>query len=279
MGATAEIAWNESVRFSAENAQNSTALNMGTMYLAAEEGQSITFHNTTLDTLDGTLYLGKDAAGKTHATTLSFTGNSAATNVSSLSGVSTELSGLSLSLNSISSKQGEMVSVDNLNVSTDTDLVVNGLVLGSNVQLAEKDEAHALTLSNVVVDLGNTQYTIQQNERGGKNYIFDLQSMLSGNITLSGITFDASDLSDTLDFVNDDRVCMMFGDVNFTLTSGKAIELSYVGWGGAAVEPYYIVDGSNVYFGSTLRCRNPPRARFLCWRSRCWPPAAAASEV
>lgn len=257
MGATAEIAWNESVRFSAENAQDSAVVNMGTMYLAAEEGQSITFHNTTLDTLDGTLYLGKDAAGKTHATTLSFTGNSAATNVSSLSGVSTELSGLSLSLNSISSKQGEMVSVDNLNVSTDTDLVVNGLVLGSNVQLAEKDEAHALTLSNVVVDLGNTQYTIQQNERGGKNYIFDLQSMLSGNITLSGITFDASDLSDTLDFVNDDRVCMMFGDVNFTLTSGKAIELSYVGWGGAAVEPYYIVDGSNVYFGEYFEVPEP----------------------
>lgn len=264
MGATAEIAWNESVRFSAENAQNSTVVNKGTMYLAAEEGQSITFHNTTLDTLDGTLYLGKDVAGKTHATTLSFTGDASApaaaprTDVSSLSGLPTELSGLSLSLNSISSKQGgDKVSVDDLNVSTDTDLVVNGLVLGSNVQLAETDKEHALTLSNVVVDLGNTKYTVQQNDRGGKNYIFDLQSMLSGNITLSGITFDASDLSDTLDFVNDDRVCMMFGDVNFTLTSGKAIELSYVGWGGAAVEPYYIVDGSNVYFGEYFEVPEP----------------------
>ena len=256
MGATAEIAWNESVRFSAENAQNSTALNMGTMYLAAEEGQSITFHNTTLDTLDGTLYLGKDAAGKTHATTLSFTGNSAATNVSSLSGISTELSGLSLSLNSISSKQGgDKVSVDDLNVSTDTDLVVNGLVLGSNVQLAEKDEAHALTLSNVVVDLGNTKYTVQENERGGKNYIFDLQSMLSGNITLSGITFDASSFLEPLDFINKDSVCMMFGDVDFSQKEGSSITLAYVEW--STQSGGYVMDGSNVYFGEYFEVPEP----------------------
>lgn len=264
MGATAEIAWNGSVLFSAENAQNSTALNMGTMYLAAEEGQSITFHNTTLDTLDGTLYLGKDAAGKTHATTLSFTGDASGqtpaprTDVSSLSGLPTELSGLSLSLNSISSKQGgDKVSVDDLNVSTDTDLVVNGLVLGSNVQLAEKDEAHALTLSNVVVDLGNTQYTIQQNERGGKNYIFDLQSMLSGNITLSGITFDAANLLGTPDFLNKDSVCMMFGDVEFQTAGENPVNLAYVGQGGTWVERKYIIDGSNVYFGEYFEVPEP----------------------
>lgn len=264
MGATAEIAWNESVRFSAENAQNSTALNMGTMYLAAEEGQSITFHNTTLDTLDGTLYLGKDAAEKTHATTLSFTGDASGqtpaprTDVSSLSGLPTELSGLSLSFNSISSKQGgDKVSVDDLNVSTDTDLVVNGLVLGSNVQLAETDKDHALTLSNVEVDLGNTKYTVQENDRGGKNYIFDLQSMLSGNITLSGITFDASDLLSSPDFLNKDSVCMMFGDVEFTQKDGTPITLSYVGQGGTSIQPYKLMDGSNVYFGEYFEVPEP----------------------
>ncbi len=262
MGATAEIAWNGSVLFSAENAQNSTALNMGTMYLAAEEGQSITFHNTTLDTLDGTLYLGKDAAGNEHATTLSFTGDASGqtpaprTDVSSLSGLPTELSGLSLSLNSISSKLGGgKVSVDDLNVSTDTDLVVNGLVLGSNVQLAEKDEAHALTLSNVVVDLGNTKYTVQENERGGKNYIFDLQSMLSGNITLSGITFDASSFLEPLDFINKDSVCMMFGDVDFSQKEGSSITLAYVEW--STQSGGYVMDGSNVYFGEYFEVPEP----------------------
>lgn len=262
MGATAEIAWNESVLFSAENAQNSTVLNMGTMYLAAEEGQSITFHNTTLNTWDGTLYLGKDAAGNEHATTLSFTGDASGqtpaprTDVSSLSGLPTELSGLSLSLNSISSKLGGgKVSVDDLNVSTDTDLVVNGLVLGSNVQLAEKDEAHALTLSNVVVDLGNTKYTVQENERGGKNYIFDLQSMLSGNITLSGITFDASSFLEPLDFINKDSVCMMFGDVDFSQKEGSSITLAYVGW--STQSGGYVMDGSNVYFGEYFEVPEP----------------------
>lgn len=262
MGATAEIAWNESVLFSAENAQNSTVVNKGTMYLAAEEGQSITFHNTTLDTLDGTLYLSKDAAERTHATTLSFTGDASGqtpaprTDVSSLSGLPTELSGLSLSLNSISSKQGgDKVSVDDLNVSTDTDLVVNGLVLGSNVQLAERDKAHALTLSNVVVDLGKTKCTVQENGRGGKNYIFDLQSMLSGNITLSGITFDASSFLEPLDFINKDSVCMMFGDVDFSQKEGSSITLAYVGW--STQSGGYVMDGSNVYFGAYFEVPEP----------------------
>ncbi len=256
MGAMAEIAWNDSVRFSAENAQNSTVVNKGIMYLAAGEGKSIEFHNTTLDTTEGILYLGNDASGKEHATTLSFTGNSAATNVSSLSGIATELSGLSLSLNSISSKMsGDKVPVDNLNVSTDTDLVVNGLVLGSNVQLAETDKAHALTLSNVVVDLADTKYTVQENERGGKNYIFDLQSMLSGNITLSGITFDASSFLEPLDFVNKDSVCMMFGDVEFMQKEGSSITLAYVGW--STQDGGYVMDGSNVYFGAYFEVPEP----------------------
>lgn len=264
MGATAEIAWNDSVRFSAENAQDSAVVNMGTMYLAAGEGKTIEFHNTTLDTTEGTLHLGKDAADKKHATTLSFTGDASGqtpaprTDVSSLSGISTELSGLSLSLNSISSKQGKMVSVDNLNVSTDTGLVVNGLVLGSNVQLAEKDEAHALTLSNVEVDLADTQYTVQVNDRGGKNYIFDLQSMLSGNITLSGITFDAANLLGTPDFLNKDSVCMMFGDVEFQTAGENPVNLAYdVGQGGTWVERTYIIDGSNVFFGKTFEVPEP----------------------
>lgn len=260
-GATAEIAWNGSVLFSGETEDTSTVVNKGTMYLAAEQEQSIEFHNTTLDTTEGMLHLGRDAADKKHATTLSFTGDESGqtpaprTDVSSLSGLPTELSGLSLSLNSISSKQGEMVSVDNLNVSTDTDLVVNGLVLGSNVQLAEKDEGHALTLSNVVVDLGKTKYSIQENERGGKNYIFDLQSMLSGNITLSGITFDASSFLEPLDFINKDSVCMMFGDVDFSQKEGSSITLAYVGW--STQSGGYVMDGSNVYFGEYFEVPEP----------------------
>lgn len=261
-GATAEIAWNGSVLFSGETEDTSTVVNKGTMYLAAEAGQSIEFHNTTLDTTEGMLHLGRDAADKKHATTLSFTGDESGqtpaprTDVSSLSGLPTELSGLSLSFNSISSKQGgDKVSVDDLNVSTDTDLVVNGLVLGSNVQLAERDKAHALTLSNVVVDLGKTKCTVQENERGGKNYIFDLQSMLSGNITLSGITFDASSFLEPLDFINKDSVCMMFGDVDFSQKEGSSITLAYVGW--STQSGGYVMDGSNVYFGAYFEVPEP----------------------
>lgn len=76
-GGVAEIAWNGSVLFTADTAAGSTVVNKGEMYLAAEQGKEIQFHNTVLDTTQGNLTVGSDASDNVNNTTLAFTADGA----------------------------------------------------------------------------------------------------------------------------------------------------------------------------------------------------------
>lgn len=261
----AEIAWNDKVLFSGASAEDSTVVNKGEMYLAAKQGQEIQFHNTMLDTTQGTLTVGRDTADTAHATTLTFTkGNTAAapqarTDVSPRGGVAVELRGLSLSVDNIAGGQGLDVYLNGVAVSTNTDLVVKDMTIGTDMRLEEGSAEHLLTLNKVKIDLGDASESLTStvNDKGGKDYVFDLRGMLSGAITLNDVVFDASDFFGTeMDFLNRDRVCMMFGDVTYFPEAMDKTTISMVGSGGT---PVYceVVDGGNVYFGEWFQVPEP----------------------
>ena len=257
----AEIAWNDKVLFTADTAAGSTVVNKGKMYLAAGQGQEIQFHNTMLDTTQGTLTVGRDTEGTAHASTLTFTkGNTAAapqarTDVSTRGGVAVELRGLSLSVDNIAGGQG--VYLNGVAVATNTDLVVKDMTIGTDMRLEEGSAEHLLTLNNVKIDLGDASLTSTVNDKGGRDYVFDLRGMLSGAITLKDVVFDASDFFGTeMDFINKDRVCMMFGDVTYFPEAMDKTTISMVGSGGTSVY-CEVVDGGNVYFGEWFQVPEP----------------------
>lgn len=258
----AEIAWNDKVLFTADTtAAGSTVVNKGEMYLAAGQGQEIQFHNTMLDTTQGTLTVGLDTEGTAHATTLTFTkGTTAAapqarTNVSTRGGVAVELRGLSLSVDNIAGGQG--VYLNGVAVATNTNLVVEDMTIGTDMLLEEGSAEHLLTLNKVKIDLGDVSPTSTLNDKGGKDYVFDLRGMLSGAITLNDVVFDASDFFGTeMDFLNRDRVCMMFGDVTYFPKTMDKTTISMVGSGDISVY-CEVVDGGNVYFGEWFQVPEP----------------------
>ena len=258
-GATAEIAWNGSVLFTADTAAGSTVVNKGEMYLAAGQGQEIQFHNTMLDTTQGTLTVGRDTAGAAHATTLTFTkGNTEArTDVSTLKGLPSVMQGLSLSVAAIAGATGqdEDVYLNNVAVSTNTDLKVENMTLGTNVQLAETTAGRTLTLSNVDIDLSGASHTFTANDQGGWDYVFDLRGMLSGSITMSNVAFDAAGTG--IDFKDTDRVCMMFGDVTTFPKTQDTQAISMVGKGVSPETYAQDIAGGNVYFGGYFEVPEP----------------------
>ena len=252
----AEIAWNGSVLFTADDAAGSTVVNKGKMFLAAEQGQEIQFHNTVLDTTQGTLTVGRDTAGAAHATTLAFTaGDSADTPAArtAVSGLEADLSGLSLSVDNIAGGQG--VSLNDVAVSTNTNLVVENMTLGTNVQLAESSAGHTLTLSNVDIDLSGASCTSTDNDQGGQDYVFDLRGMLSGSITMSNVAFDAAGTG--IDFKDTDRVCMMFGDVTTFPETQDTQAISMVRKGVTPKTYAQVIAGGNVYFGGYFEVPEP----------------------
>lgn len=259
-GGVAEIAWNGKVLFSGASAEDSTVVNKGEMYLAAGQGQKIQFHNTVLDTTQGTLTVGRDTAGAAHATTLTFTARVSADTPAArtaVSGLEADLSGLSLSAGIIVAGEGQNVYLNNVAVSTNTNLVVENMTLGTNVQLAESSAGHTLTLSNVDIDLSGASLTSTANDQGGKDYVFNLCGMLSGSVTMLNVTFDADALlGQDIDIINKDRVCMMFGDVTYFPEAMEKTTISMVGSGGT---PVYckVVDGGNVYFGEWFQVPEP----------------------
>lgn len=261
-GGVAEIAWNGKVLFSGASAEDSTVVNKGTMYLAAGQGKEIQFHNTTLDTTQGTLTVGSDASGNVGNTTLAFTAdNTAATPAprTAVSGLEADLSGLSLSAGNIVAGEGQNVYLNNVAVSTNTDLKVENMTLGTGVQLAETTAGRTLTLSNVDIDLSRASLTSTENDQGGKDYVFDLRGMLSGSVTMLNVTFDAdARLGQDIDFINKDRVCMMFGDVTYFPEAMEKTTISMVGSGGV-IETYAhtAIDGGNVYFGGYFEVPEP----------------------
>ena len=262
-GGVAEIAWNGSVLFTADDAAGSTVVNKGEMYLAAGQGQEIQFHKTMLDTKQGTLTVGRDTAGATHATTLAFTAGDSSTTpaartaVSSRSGLAADLSGLSLSVAAIAGATGQDVYLNNVAVSTNTDLVVENMTLGTNVQLAETTAGCTLTLSNVDIDLSDVSPTPTPtaNELGGLDYVFDLRGMLSGSITMSNVAFDAAGTG--IDFKDTDRVCMMFGDVTTFPETQDTQAISMVGKGVPPKTYAQDIAGGNVYFGRYFEVPEP----------------------
>ena len=259
-GGVAEIAWNGSVLFTADDAAGSTVVNKGKMFLAAGQGKEIQFHNTVLDTTQGTLTVGIDASGNKNNTTLAFTAdNTAATPAprTVVSGLETDLSGLSLSVDNIAGGQG--VSLNGVAVSTNTDLVVENMTLGTNVQLAETTAGRTLTLSNVDIDLRDASLTSTDNDQGGKDYVFNLRGMLSGSVTMLNVTFDAdARLGQDIDFINKDRVCMMFGDAAYLPDKSDGITISMVGSGGSTkTYDYASTTGGNVYFGGYFEVPEP----------------------
>lgn len=259
----AEIAWNDKVLFTADTAAGSTVVNKGKMYLAAKQGQEIQFHNTMLDTTQGTLTVGRDTEGTAHATTLTFTKDNTAaapqarTNVSTRGGVAVELRGLSLSVDNIAGATGLDVYLNGVAVATNTHLVVEDMTIGTDMLLEEGSAEHLLTLNNVKIDLGDASFTSTFNDKGGKDYVFDLRGMLSGSVTMLNVTFDASDFFGTeMDFINKDRVCMMFGDVTYFPKTMDKTTISMVGSGGTSVY-CEVVDGGNVYFGEWFQVPEP----------------------
>lgn len=255
----AEIAWNDKVLFTADTAAGSTVVNKGEMYLAAGQGQEIQFHNTVLDTTQGTLTVGCDTAGTAHATTLTFTtGNTGErTDVSTRGGVAVELRGLSLSVDNIAGGQG--VYLNGVAVATNTNLVVKDMTIGTDMLLEEGSAEHLLTLNNVKIDLGDASASLTStlNDKGGKDYVFDLRGMLSGAITLNDVVFDVDALlGQDIDFINKDRVCMMFGDVTYFPKTMEKTTISMVGSGGTSVY-CEVVDGGNVYFGGYFEVPEP----------------------
>lgn len=188
------IAENDAVSFVGDSTkaakENVSIVNEGELYLAAGAEQRITFDNSSLVTT-GKTYIGKDKSNRSEdaAGAVQFTdkaGSSVSIQVNS-AGNSTyaTLEKLSVSANTIAGAGDESGVVSNALIASLGGLTVSYLKLDTTDTINSLGAAYT--------ELDNVVLTLTDADRDGN--MFDLTNVLTGNLTLTKLTFDLSQTS------------------------------------------------------------------------------------
>lgn len=244
--AVANIAWNKSIDFESTEGQTGSVRNEGTMYFVTEQSGSIDFHNTKLETVNsGTTYLGKDFAGVQGTGSLSFHDSASDTDmtITAANGVA-ELSKLTISAQEITGTGKDTTTLTGVDIETSAALQISMLTLKSDVGIAGND-----TMSQVVIDFTGEDYTIVETDHG-KCYVYNLDNMASGALTLNNVTFKST-LTQLSDYNSEkDWIAFYFGG-DTTISENPAVTLNMAGVNAT----YRTAKGGAVYFGENV---NPP---------------------
>lgn len=213
-GAVTELAWNGGVSFdNTGNRGTAAVVNKGTLYLAADEGRTISFNNASLDSSEGTLVLGTDAAGsRTGLGALEFTDGERRMRLAAAESLSATLEKVSLDLGSVVGCGTTATMVNHVGIAANTDVSLSHLRMGTDTAVSVGD--HTITLADVAIDLSEAAYS--RTKVGAATYYrFDLQQMINCAVTLNDVTFDATAV-EGFSFGDNVIVGMDFGsDVSF----------------------------------------------------------------
>ncbi|MDO5449623.1 MAG: hypothetical protein Q4F30_01910 [Akkermansia sp.] len=248
-GATAEFAWNGDVSFGSNTDGKAAVVNKGTLYLAAEAGKKIEFKDSKLDSSAGKVVLGTDKAeSKSTATGVRFTQGSSAMSITNREAKAAELEKLTISYNLISgaSDANPVESMlRGVDIVSNDNLCVENVGMAADVSISTG--SHAITLSNVVIDLTGTAYTTQDTETG-TCYIFDVRNMINCELTMANVKFDAS-MFDGMQVGDGDCVAVNFGDDVNISNSSNATMVRNVGETEVTISELKLKSGV-VYFGA-----------------------------
>ena len=215
------IADNGSVKFIGTDG-SAAIVNEGHLYLRAQDGDSITFENSALDTQKGTTYIGKDIMYRENNIQYMYIFDTNENNGGKV--VFTDKQGQTTAIRANVTEDISYATMEHLkvsagmiagmgdNVGTMTNAVITtlGELTMSNVSLNSTDIISAQSSDNITFSNVTIVLTMGDMAEGS---IFDLTGMFTGNFSLDGITFDLSD--ESLASVNID-------DVSFNLSNAYA---------------------------------------------------------
>lgn len=201
---TMEIVWNDSFtssgnNVSIRNGEDADIVNTGTLYLAAEEGHSLTL-SSALDSY-GTTYLGSDAAGTTGSGTLQLT----STVLSTGEGETAEIVNCSVTesgIEALSTSQTATLRNLDILVSDGGSYSLTSLNLSQDCSVT----AGTLTLSNVSLTYDATP------ESSALSYTIDLSKVFSGAISGDLHVNLSSSLLQSLYSMDCKEITVAFGD-------------------------------------------------------------------
>lgn len=214
-GAVAELAWNGNLHVdNTGHGDTASIVNKGTLYMAAEAGHTMDFVNASIDSSEGRLVLGKDAAGsRTGSGALRFTDGAKTMSLAATENLSATLDKVTLSLGTITGGGTDATMMNHIAVAANTNVHISDLRMGADTSVSVG--SNSITLSNVVIDLSEADYSIIS-AGTGTLYRFNLQDMINCELTLDRVTFDATGVKG-FSFGNNVGAAMDFGsDVTFT---------------------------------------------------------------
>lgn len=211
----AELVWNGNLHVdNTGHGDTASLVNKGTLYLAAEAGHTMDFVNAAIDSSEGTLVLGTDAAGsRTGSGALRLTNGTHSMSLAAVETMSSLMDKVSLNLGAIVGGGADVTLMNHVAVAADTDVHISNLRMGADTSVSVG--SNTVTLSDVVIDLSEAAY--DKTVIGANTlYRFNLQNMINCSLTLDNVTFDATGV-EGFSFGDNMAVGMDFGsDVSFT---------------------------------------------------------------
>lgn len=213
-GAVAELAWNGNLSVDNTGKTGAAIVNKGTLYMAADAGHTMDFKNAVLDSSEGTLVLGTDAAGsRTGSGALRFTDGTKTMSLAATESMSATLDKVTLNLGTITGGGMDATMMNHIAVAANTNVHISDLRMGADTSVSVG--SNSITLSNVVIDLSEADYSIIS-AGTGTLYRFNLQNMINCELTLDNVSFDATGVAG-FRFGDNVGAAMDFGsDVTFT---------------------------------------------------------------
>lgn len=189
-GAVAELAWNGGVSFDNTGSTGAAIVNKGTLYMAADKGHTMDFKNAVLDSSEGTLVLGTDAERtRTGSGALQFTDGTKNMSLAAVENLSATLDKVRLNLGAITGAGADVTQLNHIAVAANTDVHISNLRMGADTSVSVG--SNSITLSNVVIDLSEADYSIVS-VGTGTLFRFNLQNMINCELTLDNVSFDAT---------------------------------------------------------------------------------------
>ena len=200
------IADNGSVVFYGQDGAASI-VNDGTIFLRAQDGKKIAFNNSSLNSDNGTVYVGKDIMFRDNNYSDAYVFDTNEGNGGTVDFV--DAGGRKISLRSNPEQETTYSTLQHLSVSAGSivgagdngGIISNALItsLGgltvSNLKLDTTDTINSLGVA--YTELGNVVLTLTDADRDGN--MFDLTNVFTGNLTLNNVVFDLSQVTLTGD--------------------------------------------------------------------------------
>lgn len=223
VGGVVNIADNKLVQFTGYDDNTAAIVNKGELYLAAPEDGSIKFNNSSLDSSEGTVYIGRDSNGRSTQSTgeVQFikteTGETttlAASTVKDITRINEGGQYVVYTYPSVQEK--DIVSAQLTNVDVSYDTIKGTSMADAAMSVVDIQTSAALTISDVTMDtsssvtaltesvltLDNVQITLTDANliaaTGDSPYTFDLTDMFTGNYKITSLYFDLSGVSTDL---------------------------------------------------------------------------------